>query len=183
MGWIVPEKPANFDTLGDEEEKQIEPDLKVETIHKYFELQTMKWVPLHLDVPQRTSISVLRKPVGLVTGVWENRDLFFLHDPLIKIVSQRKEMFGENLPCPISFSKEELEWHAKEGENMDGVGKMLLLLQDEGVLPADGMVRPEDYYTAVGNCRKYKEVFLAAAQNEEERDLYSKLWPYQEHSE
>jgi hypothetical protein len=62
--------------------------------------------------------------------------------------------------------------HAKEEENMEGVGKMLSLFQDQGVLPADGIVQPEDYQTAVENCHKYKEVFLDAAQNESERELY-----------
>lgn len=165
------------------------PDLHLDNIfvdpnsHKYYELQTMKRVPLHWDILQLSSVPVLKKPVWLVTGVWENRDLFFLRDSLIAIASQWEDIFGEDVPCPIEFSEEELDLHAKEGENMDGVGKMLSLLQDEGVLPTDGMVRPEDYSTAVENCRKYKEVFLAAAQNEEERDLYSKLWTYQEHSE
>ncbi|KAF1921809.1 phosphotransferase enzyme family protein [Ampelomyces quisqualis] len=180
-GWIVPEKPTNFDMLGHEEQKQIETDLESETIHKYYELQTRKRVPLHWDVLQRSSVPVLRKPVWLVTGVWENRDLFFLRDSLITLVSQWDEIFEGDIPCPIKFSTEELELHAKEEENVDVVGKMLSLLQDQGVLPADGMVRPEDYSNAVENCHKYREVFLAAAQTEEERDLYSKLWPYQEH--
>ncbi|KAH8727686.1 phosphotransferase enzyme family protein [Phaeosphaeriaceae sp. PMI808] len=182
-GWVMPEKPKNFDTLGLEEQKQINHDLKSETIHKYYELQTMKRAPLHWDVLQRSSVHVLRKPVWLVTGVWENRDLFFLRDSLIALVAQWDGIFGEDTPCPINFSTEELELHAKEEENMGGVGKMLSLLQEQGVLPADGMVQPEYYQTAIENCHKYKEVFLSAAENEGERELYSKLWPYQENSE
>ena len=55
---------------------------------------------------------------------------------------------------------------------------MLSLLRDQGVLPADGMVKPEDYQTAVENSCKYKQIFLDAAQNQYEKDLYSKIWPY-----
>ncbi|KAF1851151.1 uncharacterized protein K460DRAFT_28798 [Cucurbitaria berberidis CBS 394.84] len=182
-GWVMPEKPENFDTLRPEEQKQIDRNLESETIHKYYELQTMKRAPLHWDVLQRSSVPMLRKPVWLVTGVWENRDLFFLRDSLIALVARWNDIFGEDTPCPIKFSKEELELHAKEEENMDGVGKMLSLFQDQGVLPADGMVQPEEYQTAIENCHRYREVFLNAAQNESERDLYSKLWPYQGHSE
>ncbi|KAF2130078.1 hypothetical protein P153DRAFT_396412 [Dothidotthia symphoricarpi CBS 119687] len=179
-GWIMPEKPENFDTLTPDEQKQIDQDLESETIHKYYELQTMKRALLHWDVLQQPSVPMLKKPVWLVTGVWENRDLFFLRDSLITLVAQWNEIFGEDTPCPITFSTEELELHAKEEENMDGVGQMLSLFRDQGVLPADGMVQPEDYQTAIENCHKYKEVFLNAAQTEEERDVYSKLWPYQD---
>jgi hypothetical protein len=129
-GWIIPKKPENYDALDPGEQTQIDRDLESETIHKYYELQTMKRAPLHWDVLQRPSIPILRKPVWLVTGVWENQDLFFLRDSLIALVAQWNEFFGEDTPCPIEFSKEELELHAKEGENMDGVGEMLSLFQD-----------------------------------------------------
>lgn len=113
-------------------------------------------------------------------GVWENRDLFFLRDALITLFTQWKDIFGDDTPCPITFTIPELELRTKEEENMDGIGSILSLSQDQGLLLADGMVKPEDYQTAIENCHKYKEVFLGVAQEEGERDLYSKLWPYQE---
>ncbi|KAF1833917.1 hypothetical protein BDW02DRAFT_648020 [Decorospora gaudefroyi] len=177
-GWVVPQKPENFETLDPSEQQQIESDLQSEKIHKYYELQTMKHAPPHWHVLQKSSVYTLRKPVWLVTGVWENRDTFFLRDSLIAIVAQWNEIFGEDVPCPITFSTEELELHANEEENMDGIGQMLSLLQAQGILPADSMVAPEDYQTSIENCDKYKEVFLNAAESEEERDLYAKLWPY-----
>ncbi|KAH7408181.1 phosphotransferase enzyme family protein [Phaeosphaeria sp. MPI-PUGE-AT-0046c] len=179
-GWVMPVKPENFETLTLDEQKRIDHDLESETLQKYYELQTMKRVPLHWDVLRRKSVPTLRKPVWLVTGAWENQDLFFLRDSLITLVVQWNTIFGEDTQCPITFSKKELELHAKEEENMDGVGKMLSLLQDQDVLPADGMVEPEDYQTAVENCQKYKDIFLSAARDEDEKELYSKLWPYQD---
>lgn len=179
-GWVVPEKPENFDALPPDEQKRVDQDLESETIHKYYELQTLKRAPQHWEYLRRPFVPVLRKPVWLVTGVWENGDLFFLRDSLITLFSRWNEIFGENTQCPITFSAEELERHAREEENVNGVGKMLSLFQDEGVLPSDGMVQPEDYQTAVENCRKYKHIFLNAAQNQYERDLYSKIWPYQD---
>jgi hypothetical protein len=178
QGWVVPEKPENFDTLSPDEQKRIDQDLESETIHKYYELQTMKRVPLHWDVLENPTVSSLRKPVWLVTGVWENQDLFFLRDSLIELVAKWNEMFGDEIRCPISFSTDELELHAKEAENMDGVGRMLSLFRDEGVLPADGMVQPEDYEIALENCRKYREVFLNAAQSKEEKEIFARIWPY-----
>ncbi|KAL2368629.1 hypothetical protein RJZ57_006990, partial [Blastomyces gilchristii] len=100
----------------------------------------------------------LRKPVWLVTGVWENRDLFFLRQSLLSLMAHWEE-FRNGVPCPLSFSEEGLKLHAKEEENMDGIGQLLKISQDQGVLPVDdGMVEHEDYETAkenriVGNSR------------------------------
>ncbi|KAI9691729.1 MAG: hypothetical protein M1822_007801 [Bathelium mastoideum] len=178
-GWYVPDKPENFDALPPDEQKRVDWELESETIHKYYELQTMKRAPRHWEYLQQPMIPVLRKPVWLVTGVWENNDLFFLRDSLIALFTKWSEIFDEDVQCPITFSAEELERHAREEENIDGVGKMLSLFRDQGVLPADGMVQPDDYQTAVENCRKYKQIFLNAAQNQYEQGLYSKIWPYQ----
>lgn len=182
-GWVVPEKPDNFDALPPDEQKRVDRDLESETIHKYYELQTLKRAPRHWEYLQQPMVPVLRKPVWLVTGVWDNGDLFFLRDSLITLFTRWNEIFGEDTQCPITFSAEELKRHAREEGNVDGLGKMLSLFRDQGVLPADGIVQPEDYQTAIENCRKYKQIFLNAAQNQYERDLYSRIWPYQDVSE
>ena len=182
-GWYVPEKPDDFDTLPLDEKKRIDQDHESETIHKYYELQTLKRAPRHWEYLQQSKVPVLRKPIWLVTGVWENGDLFFLRDSLITLHNRWNEIFGENSQCPITFSAEEMEQHAREEENVNGVGKMLSMFRDQGLLPADGMVQPEDYQIAVENCRKYKQILLNAAQNQDERELYSKVWPYNDISD
>ncbi|KAI9703539.1 MAG: hypothetical protein M1820_005843 [Bogoriella megaspora] len=179
-GWVIPGKPSNFEELPLDEQKRVDRDIKSEMIHKYFELQTMERVPCHWKYLQQPVVPLLRNPVWLVTGVWEKDDLFFLRDSLITLFTRWKDIYGEDTECPINFSAEELEQHIKEEENVDGVGKMLSLLQDQGILPADGRVKPEDYQTAVENNQEYKQRFLNAAENQYERDLYSKIWPFQE---
>lgn len=122
---------------------------------------------------------MLVKPVWIVSGAWENRDLFFLHDALMNIAADWAELFPET-PCPIAFSNEETELHSKEEENINGVGQMLLMFREQGVLPVDGMVVPEDYEVALTNERKFKEIFIGLAKDEEEKELVKSLWPYQE---
>lgn len=177
-GWVVPEKPKDYDILTTDEQKQIDKDLESGTIHKYYQLQTKKRAPLHWNVLEQLSVRTLRRPVALVTGVWENCELFFLRDALIALVAQWSELFGEDTPCPISFSTEETDFHTKEEENVDGVAQILELLEEQGILPADGVVSPEDYQTAVDNCCEYKQILLKAAQNETERAMFNRLWPY-----
>lgn len=75
--------PADFDTLSYEEKSVAGKDLESETMHKYYEAQTYKLAPRHWKFLQQKAAPKMRQPVGLVTGVWENRDFFFLRQSLI----------------------------------------------------------------------------------------------------
>ncbi|KAG8207763.1 APH domain-containing protein [Trichophyton interdigitale] len=181
-GWIVPSRPDNFDTLTQEEQRQVDRDLAKETVHKYYEAMVCKHSPHHWEVlKDMRSIQRKRSPTSLVTRVWENSDLFFLRQSLITIEALwDKIQPDETVEAPVSFTRKELDLHMKEDENICGVGTMLKLFRDEGVLPEDGMVDPEDYDTAKANSRKFKDIFIGAAKNEQDRELFSKLWPYQD---
>ncbi|OGM48928.1 hypothetical protein ABOM_003118 [Aspergillus bombycis] len=149
-GWVVPERPENFDTLSKEKRRMIDKNLESETIYKYYKAQVYKRAPSHWSVLHDLLIPILRKPVWL-----------------------------DQLPCPIEFTDEEHELYSKEEDNIDGVGRMLALFRDQGVLPVDGMVDPEDYETAMENSRRFKDIFIGLAKDEAERELYKRLWPYQ----
>lgn len=181
-GWIVPERPDNFESLSEDEKRQIDQDLESETIHKYYEAQAYKHAPRHwAALQQQKSTPFLRKPVWLVSGVWENRDLFFLRQSLISLMTHWDELgLNDDIPCPIGFSEEDLNLHAKEEENIDRIRQLLTLFRDQGVLPVDGMVEPQEYETAKENSRKFKEKFIGLAEDEDQRKLFSKLWPYQD---
>ncbi|KKK16417.1 hypothetical protein ARAM_006369 [Aspergillus rambellii] len=178
-GWVVPERPADFESLSKEEQKRIDDELESETIHKYYEAQVYKRAPLHWAVLQQPAIPILRKPVWLVSGVWENRDLFFLREALMNIKTHWSEFFP-NITCPIDFSSEDIELQSKEEESIKGVGHILLLFREQAILPVDGMVEPEDYDLACDNNRKFKDTFIQLAKDEEEQELFRNLWPYQE---
>ncbi|KAJ5941369.1 phosphotransferase enzyme family protein [Penicillium verrucosum] len=150
-GWAIPERPEDFENLSQDEQKKIDDDLESETIHKYYEAQVYKRAPLHWAVLQQPTIPIIRKPVWLVSGVWEN-----------------------------PFSDEEINLHFKEEENIKGVGQMLLLFREQAILPVDGMVEAEDYDVARENCRKFKDIFIGLAKDENEGELFRNLWPYQE---
>ncbi|KLJ08587.1 hypothetical protein EMPG_15980 [Blastomyces silverae] len=182
-GWVVPERPDNFDSLSEEEQTRMDQNLESERMHKFYEAMVYKHAPNHWEVLQRhRDIQLKRNPTWLVTGVWENRDLFFLRQSLIAIVALWDTLPHPNstTKCPINFTRAELDLHGKEDENMTGVGNMLKLFRDKGVLPVDGMVDPEDYEAAKANSVKFKEIFVGLAKDEEERELFNKLWPYQD---
>lgn len=178
-GWTIPERPENFNELSQDEQKKIDNDLECEIMHKYYAAQVCKRAPFHWTVLQQPMVPMIRKPVWLVSGVWENKDLFFLCQSLIELATHWDDISPE-IPCPIKFTEKDIELHSKEEENMDGVGQMLALFRDQGVLPVDGMVEPKDYETARENSRKFKDMFIGLAKDEAERELFTKIWPYQE---
>lgn len=183
-GWAVPARPGNFDSLGEDEQKKIDDDIESQIIHKYYESQVLKRSHRHWAVLQQKNIPIIRKPVWLVSGVWENRDLFFLRQSLMSLAAHWEDIFpNTQLPCPISFTDKEVELHTEEEENMDGVGQMLAIFRDQGVLPVDGMVEHEDFEIARENSRKIRDIFIGLAKDEAERELFTKLWPYQEPEE
>ncbi|EEP82721.1 predicted protein [Uncinocarpus reesii 1704] len=181
-GWVVPSRPDNFDTLGAEDQARVDQELENETMHKYYEAMVAKHAPHHWRIlNQQRDINHRRRPTWLVTGVWENKDLFFLRYSLISIAALWDRLRPDEMTeCPVNFTPEDLYRHTKEDENMTGIGKMLKLFRDQEVLPVDGMVDPEDIEAAKMNSQKFKDVFVGLAKDEEERELFSKLWPYQD---
>ncbi|KAK2748573.1 hypothetical protein FQN57_000708 [Myotisia sp. PD_48] len=181
--WEVPERPENFDSLPEDGRRKVDHDLESEIIHKYYEAQVYKRAPRHWAVLQQGKVPMIWKPVGLVSGVWESRHLFFLRQSLISLAADWDGLYfsnGHQPACPIKFTDKDIELHSKEEENEAGVGQMLALFRDQKILPVDGMVDPQDYETATKNCLKIKDIFIGLAEDESEKELFTKLWPYQE---
>lgn len=57
---------------------------------------------------------------------------------------------------------------------------MLTFFRDEAVLSVDGMVDPKNYDIALMNSWNFKDIFIGLAKDIEEKELFTKLWPYQE---
>ncbi|KAJ5420884.1 Aminoglycoside phosphotransferase [Penicillium sp. CMV-2018d] len=117
--------------------------------------------------------------VWLITGLWENRHILFLRESLISLFAHWEE-FVPGVPYPINFINKDVNLHSKDEENIAGIGKLLTFFRDEAVLPLDGMIDPKDYNTALINSRKLKDIFIGLAKDDEEKELFTKLWLYQE---
>ncbi|KAJ5978567.1 phosphotransferase enzyme family protein [Penicillium viridicatum] len=96
-GWVVPRRPEDLESLSESEQKRIDEDLENEILHKYYEAQVCKRTPRHWAVLQQQAVPTIRKPVWLVTGAWENRDLFFLRESFMELVADWEELFPESL--------------------------------------------------------------------------------------
>ncbi|KAJ6037898.1 hypothetical protein N7460_007669 [Penicillium canescens] len=62
---------------------------------------------------------------------------------------------------------------------LEGISEILQQLQDDDVIPLGGMVHPEVYQRAVELSNFFKYEFVGLAENEQQRELHAKVWPYQ----
>lgn len=176
-------KLGSSDTpIGDESEHQnsskaIQQDRDV---LDHYESLTRTSNPRRWAAMKHDHISVLTKPVSLICGAWTREDVFSFRHALISVVANWDEIAPESIPCPINFSESELELHDQEMELIEGLGTIMHQLQDENLIPLGGMVRPEHHERAQDANNRYKEVFISLAEDENQRDVHSKIWPYQE---
>lgn len=61
---------------------------------------------------------------------------------------------------------------------LEGISEILQQLQDDEVIPLGGMVLPEVYQRAVELSNFFKHEFVRLAENEQQRELHAKVWPY-----
>ncbi|KAH8434939.1 uncharacterized protein LDX57_012571 [Aspergillus melleus] len=125
-------------------------------------------------------LTVRTDPIHLVPGCWDREDLFSLRNTLIRVVARWDDISRREDLCPINFTNEELLEHQSEMELLEGISDIMHQLQDEGLIPLGGMVRPEYYEHAKKVNNIFKDRFVELAENDERRELHRKVWPYEE---
>jgi hypothetical protein len=141
---------------------------------------------LKTKMPQRWAalnekyLSVRTKPVSLVSGCWLREDLFSFRHSLINVIAHWNELMSGGGSCPAEFTDNEIELHHSEMEIIEGLSTIMHQLQSENIIPLGGMVRRDDYKQAQELNRQFKRMFVELAENEHQRELHSKVWPYQE---
>lgn len=179
-GWALSELPENYDSLDQSEKAKIDSDRKSETCHKYYEAETKSKNPRHWAALQLDNADVRTEPSRLVVNVWEDRDVFFLRRALLSIVEQWQDLCPESDICPVSFNEQELALHAAEEESMSNVGEILRLFRENWGLPPNGMVDPTEFDQIRTAVAELRNSFIGGADDEAERELFAKLWPYQD---
>jgi len=179
-GWALSELPEDYDSLDQNEKAKIDSDRKSETCHKYYEAETKTENPRHWAALQLDNADVRTEPSRLVVNVWQDRDVFFLWRALLSIVEQWQDLCPESDKCPVSFNEQELALHEAEEESMSNVGEILRLFRDKWGLPPNGMVDPTEFDQIRTAVAELRDSFIEDADDEAERELFAKLWPYQD---
>ncbi|CZS94408.1 uncharacterized protein RCO7_10123 [Rhynchosporium graminicola] len=156
-GWTLAELPENYDNLDQTEKAKIDSDRKSETCHKYYEVETKIQNPRHWAALKLENASVRTEPSRLVVN----------------------DLCPGSGKCPVSFNECELALHAAEEESMSNVGEILRLFRDRWGLPPNGMVDPTEFDQIRTAVEELRISFIESADDEAERELFAKLWPYQ----
>ena len=179
-GWAISKLPEDYDTLDENEKVKIDSARKSETCHKYYEAETKSRNPPHWAALQVNNAQVRREPSRLVVNIWEDRDVFFLRRSLLEIIEHWPILCPESGPCPVGFNEQELALHATEEESMSNVGEILRLFRDNWGLPPNGMVDPAEYDQVRDAVMELRDSFVESADNEVDRELFARLWPYRD---
>lgn len=120
---------------------------------------------------------LLTEPVSLLCGSWSRGDLFSSRHALIHIAARWTEIAPATVPCPIHFTEAELLLHESELDLVEGLGEVLLQLDNDNLIPIGGMVLRENYEQALRVSHAVKEMFVDMAESESQRALHSRVWP------
>ncbi|KAE8389535.1 kinase-like domain-containing protein [Aspergillus alliaceus] len=104
--------------------------------------------PKHWKVLCEPHLTIRIDPIFLVPGCWDREDLFSLRNALITAVARWDNINHHKNPCPVNLTDEELLQHQNEMELIKGISAVMHQLQDEGLIPLGGMVRPQYYERA-----------------------------------
>ncbi len=106
--------------------------------------------------------------------------MFFLRRALIRIVNRWEDLCPSAGPCPVSFNEQEMTLHMLEEENRAYVSEVLALFRKNWGLPPNGSVESARFDEIHTELAQMRHAYIEAADNEEDRLLAEKLWPYQD---
>lgn len=146
LGVIMPRKPDGYETLSKTEKLRADILYESALCHKVYEVFSLKHNPQHHVAlcHNDTWKSPYIQPIKSVTEAWSKREVFTLRSSLMSLVDHWYELFPEST-CPISFTDEDKKSHNEEMENRDYLDQLMEEYQNAGILPADGVVDPDDY--------------------------------------
>lgn len=117
-------------------------------------------------------------PIFRLPMSWERRDVYSFRSALVAVVAHW-DSICKNTPCPVTFTSEELVPFWFEMENIEGFSMIVRQLDEGGYIPLGGMVRPQ-YYEHAREANEYcKQEFVDLAENESQKEMHAKAWPYQ----
>jgi hypothetical protein len=176
---VWPKRPENYTSLEQDERVKIDNLIKSKCLHKYYLAMThnknpIHWAALQLQDDVRTVL------IRIVQSVWDDHDVFFLRRALIRIANAWEDLCPGVDICPVEFSEQDMALHRHEEENRGYVSEILTLFRNIWGLPPNGQILSARFHEVQTELTQMRNAFVAAADNEEDRLLAEKLWPYQD---
>ncbi|RAK92540.1 phosphotransferase enzyme family protein [Aspergillus costaricaensis CBS 115574] len=158
---------------GSEEQRSREKELL-----EYYYKATEKVNPSLAEAFNDPYLSTRVTPINLISGCWEREDTFSLRESLIKVSAYWDQLRQDDTPFPVDFNVDKLAEHERERELFGALSNIVQQLEEEGLIPIGGMVRPEEYEHAKMVSEYFKSEFINLAEDDQQRELHGKVWPY-----
>jgi hypothetical protein len=169
-GTVAPELPENYETLPYDERKQAKTEYQEVQLKKFYEIASRKFNPLlfrALDMTHEDDDNQITSTLFDIVGrSWIDGPIP-LRELLIQVV-EKWDTFSNEVPCPISYSKEEISRYREEAEVWGIAYQKFSELRVGLVGEKDGWVSHEEYEEAKDRYEREKG-HLAELQHELEQ--------------
>ncbi|KKZ65771.1 hypothetical protein EMCG_08420 [[Emmonsia] crescens] len=166
-GDIILKPPANFKDLEPNEKAQLRKQMASSIVIYLYEQQTAKVNPC-LDQVLRLKLGRIRcDPISFASNTWDD-DILPLRESLINL-ERHWHGLGFDFACPIHFTEEELQGHAKDGEGWNEVQDFWRAL--EGIVTRDGWAPHNLYDDAVALFAELREIGLKNMVGKDRKDF------------
>jgi hypothetical protein len=179
-----PEAPQNYHSMPPDEKTYIDNAIGSEFLHKYYLSSTRVKIPRRWAVLQRVDeLNSRTEPAGWVQSAWSDNDTFFFRRALMRIANRWDDLCPAAGPCPWVFSEDEIASYEHEKETRGYVSTILTYFRDNWAVPADGRIEVERFDEVRVEMKRMKDHFVGSADDEEEKELAEKIWPYEDRAD
>ena len=156
------------------------PNTESELLQYYQDFTQLKtpqrWEALNIPFRQ-----VIVAPTEAVTGAWEQHNVYSLYDALITVASYWPDIARKSgQPCPIQFSKKELENYDAAAEIVQGLSVVLHQIHNDNLVPLGGTIYAERFELTAALNKEFHQTFIDIVETDEQREVAKRVWPYQD---
>ncbi|KAL9597819.1 MAG: hypothetical protein Q9219_004896 [cf. Caloplaca sp. 3 TL-2023] len=153
-GEIMLKRPQHYETITDDVEKaRIGTQVEKSIVMRSYEAQTKKLNPVLDEIYQFAHRRTWRDTLYFSTNTWD-RDIIPFRQCLI-LLERHWDDISANTPCPIKFTPEDFETHAREGVGWNETADFWASL--DGLVYRDGWTTHEYYKPALEMITSLKE--------------------------
>lgn len=182
----MPELPSNLDELDDNERQQDMELYRRRHTHFYYVGATATKLDAHYKAMAQDKALFRKKIYQNASAPWEGNSIPLKADMILlarnwPLLARSKE----NMPtqCPISFDEQEAEDTITKILEQENIDRQMGILRDAIGIGSDGWVPHDRYDDAVAQATAVKEDALRDADDEAERGMILRHWPFEDHDE
>ena len=189
LQFTPPKLPDDIDEMDDEERAEAMERFRRRHLHFFYLGFTQKLNPAHFEALDRRMDLLTRKTFNHAGAPWEGNSIPLRAD-LIHLTQTWQVLMDENgydgeaMPlCPISFTETDIHDTLTILEDQEETDTQLENVRNAIGVTADGWTSNEEYEGTLVRAKLMKEQGVEGLDTEEEKEMTSKHWPFDDFDE